>query len=242
MMKQTIIAPSLLAADFSKLRDEIKRVEDAGAEWLHLDVMDGHFVPNLTIGPVVVEWIRRCTKLTLDVHLMIEDPLFYVGPFCDAGADSLTFHAEAVAAEGARVNTQFGATLKPNGMIDATRANRVIEAIRKRGKRVGVAINPDTAAQAIGPVVKSVDMVLVMTVWPGFGGQKYIESATPKVTEVRAMADNIDVEVDGGLNLETVSRAARAGANVIVAGTAAFRSDDVKAVIAGMREKVKQAR
>ncbi len=237
------IAPSLLAADFARLRDEIQKVEAGGADMLHLDVMDGHFVPNLTIGPVVVEWVRKVTKLPLDCHLMIMEPEKYVEAFADAGADSVTFHAEAVAKDYAikRKERGFAMALVCQQLYDWPRADRTIERLRRKGKRVAVAINPDTDAEAAAELVPKVDMVLAMTVWPGFGGQKFMEAVVPKVEKLRKMSATIDIEVDGGLTPETVKPAAAAGANVIVAGTATFRSNDAAGVIRSLRKNAEAA-
>ena len=242
-MPQIKIAPSLLAADFSRLKDEIQRVEEAGADWLHLDVMDGHFVPNLTIGPVVVEWVRKVTKLPLDCHLMIMEPEKHAAAFVAAGADLVSFHAEAVAKARSLKKKPQGFALEagPFPPLDAKRAARVIEIIRGGGKKVGLALNPDTGAEAAEDLASKVDLILAMTVWPGFGGQKFIESVVPKVGKLRAHWAGLDLEVDGGLDPETVRRAAGAGANVIVAGTATFRSNDVRGVIKALRENAEAA-
>jgi ribulose-phosphate 3-epimerase len=231
------IAPSLLAADFARLKDEIQRVEAGGADWLHLDVMDGHFVPNLTIGPPVVEAVRKVTKLPLDCHLMVLEPEKYLGIFADAGADGLTFHAEAVAMDYARKWKERGwaMTLPCKTLFDPRRVDACLDAIRTKGKRAAVAINPGTEAECVSELLSKVDMILAMTVWPGFGGQEFIESVVPKVAKLRKMAPAIDLEVDGGLNPETAKVAGAAGANVIVAGTATFRSDDVAGAIAALR-------
>ena len=236
-MNPVRIAPSLLAADFARLKDEIQKVEAGGADWLHLDIMDGHFVPNLTIGPPVVEAVRKVTKLPLDCHLMVMEPEKYLGVFADAGADGLTFHAEAVAMDYARKWKDRGwtMTLPCKTLFDARRVDACLKAIRGKGKRAAVAVNPDTEAECAAELLPKVDMILAMTVWPGFGGQKFIESVVPKVAKLRKLAPAIDIEVDGGLNPETAKLAGAAGANVIVAGTSTFRSADVAGAIAALR-------
>ncbi len=238
-MKPIRIAPSLLASDFSRLRDEVQRVEAVGADLLHVDVMDGHFVPNLTVGPVVVEWVRKATKLPIDCHLMVTDPEKFAPVFAGAGADSVTFQAEAVAREGAAEWNGRGFVLR-RGDYDRRRLEAAIEAVRSRKKRLGVAVNPDTPA-AVLDFLGRVDMVLAMTVWPGFGGQKFIESVVPKIGELRRMSADVDIEVDGGLNEETIRLAAGAGANVIVAGTGTFRAPDAAAAIAALRRGAEEA-
>jgi ribulose-phosphate 3-epimerase len=216
------IAPSLLAADFGKLGDEAKAAESAGADMLHVDVMDGHFVPNITIGPGVVAAIRKRVAIPLDVHLMISEPDKYIAPFADAGSDILTVHAEVL----------------PN-------LGQTLQAIRARGIKAGVSINPPTPLEKIEPVLNEVDLVLLMTVNPGFGGQKFIGSVLPKIAELRKIADakgyGFDLEVDGGITLQTVPEAVRAGANVIVAGTAIFGADDIARAVQSLREAAKSA-
>jgi ribulose-phosphate 3-epimerase len=213
------VLPSLLACDFSRLGEEIERVEKGGADGLHLDVMDGHFVPNLTIGPPLVEAARRRSKAFLDCHLMVTDPLAAARWFAAAGVDSITFHAEVA----------------PDGAL-------VAEAIRGLGKQVGVALNPDTPAKAAKALLPRVDQVLVMTVFPGFGGQKFLDSAVPKIRELRDLGFAGDVAVDGGIQEETAARCAEAGANVFVAGTFVFRAKDPAAAIRGLRSRAEQAR
>ena len=199
------VAPSLLAADFSRLGEEIRKVEEGGADALHVDVMDGHFVPNLTIGPVVVKAIRRSTKLPLCVHLMIEEPWKYLKAFADAGADSIVVHVE---------------TCKE-------RLNQTLDEIRALGKKCGVSLNPATPASAIFGALAKADEVLVMTVNPGFGGQAFMNGVLPKIKEIRSRFQK-DIAVDGGVNPETAKLAREAGANVLVAGTAVFSQTDVR--------------
>jgi len=197
------IAPSILSADFSRLGEEIRAVAAAGADYIHVDVMDGHFVPNITIGPVVVKALRPATELPFDVHLMIAPVDPYVEAFADAGADIITAHAEA-----------------------GPHLHRTLQLIRSTGARAGVSLNPSTSANAISGVLDLVDLVLLMTVNPGFGGQSFIASQLDKIRAVRAMIDAtgraIDLEVDGGINAETAKLAVAAGADVLVAGTATF--------------------
>jgi ribulose-phosphate 3-epimerase len=214
--RKTLIAPSLLAANFARLEEEVRAVEESGADWLHVDVMDGRFVPNITVGPLVAKAIRGVTTLPLDVHLMIESPERYIDAFAKAGANTIGVHAET-----------------------CPHLHRTIEAIHEAGARASVAINPSTPASAVQEVLGDVDQVLVMTVNPGFGGQKFIASTLPKIETLRSWIDErgleITLEVDGGIGPETIARAARAGADVFVAGTAVFGARDYAQAISGLR-------
>ncbi|OPA78588.1 ribulose-phosphate 3-epimerase [Paenibacillus selenitireducens] len=217
---KTKIAPSILSADFAKLGAEIKEVELGGADWIHVDVMDGKFVPNITIGPLVVEAIRPITKLPLDVHLMIESPELYVATFAKAGADLITIHAEA-----------------------CTHLHRVVHLIKEQGVKVGVALNPATPLSAIEEILEDLDLVLIMTVNPGFGGQSFIESTLAKITRLRAMLDerglqHVHIEVDGGVQELTAPKVAAAGADVLVAGSAVFGQPDRKAAMDRIRNSI----
>jgi ribulose-phosphate 3-epimerase len=213
------IAPSLLSSDFARLGEHLRAAEDAGADLHHVDVMDGHFVPNLTIGPPVVKAIRKATRLPLDCHLMIERPLAYAKAFADAGADSITFHVEA-----------------------KDPPPEVAAAIRALGKRVGVALNPDTPVDRVVPLLGLVDMVLVMSVFPGFGGQRFMPEVLPKVEALRGTHGfRGAVEMDGGINADTIGDCARAGADVLVAGTAVYGEPDLAAAIGGLRRRAEEA-
>ena len=217
------IAPSILSADFGRLAEEVKAVEAAGADWIHVDVMDGRFVPNITIGPLVVEAVRRATALPIDAHLMIVEPERYVEAFARAGADLIAVHAEA-----------------------SPHLHRTLQAIRAAGARPAVALNPATDLSAVEWVLGDCDMVLLMSVNPGFGGQKFIPAVTEKVRRLRAMADArgqaLEIEVDGGVKGDTIGAVAAAGANVLVAGTAVFGAGDYRAAISGLRAGAEQAR
>lgn len=210
------IAPSILSADFAKLGEEIKDVENGGADYIHVDVMDGHFVPNITIGPLIVEAIRPITKLPLDVHLMIENPDQYIPAFAQAGADFLTVHVEA-----------------------CPHLHRTIQLIKSHGVKAGVVLNPATPVDTIQHVIEDIDLVLLMTVNPGFGGQKFIHSVLPKIEEVAGMVKeknlNVEIEVDGGVNEETAKLCVEAGANVLVAGSAIYYQENRKTAIETIR-------
>jgi ribulose-phosphate 3-epimerase len=212
------IAPSLLSADFSRLAEEIRRVEDGGADLLHVDVMDGHFVPNLTIGLPVVESIRKVAHRPLDVHIMIANPLEYAARYVEAGASGLTFHVEAT-----------------------READRVIDAIGKAGGRAAMAVNPETPVDAVLPWLDRLSMILVMSVHPGFGGQKFMPEVLQKLERLRAAGFGGDLEIDGGIGPSTIGAAARAGANVFVAGSAIFGAPDVPARIAELRRLAEAA-
>jgi len=215
--EEIVIAPSILACDFGRLSDEIQAVTDAGADWIHVDVMDGHFVPNITIGPRIVEAARDATQLPLDVHLMIEQPERYIETFVKSGATTVGVHAEA-----------------------CPHLHRTIAQIREAGARASVTINPGTPASAIEPVLGDVDQVLVMTVNPGFGGQRFIPGTLAKVETLRGWIQDrglaVALEVDGGITEDTIGSAARAGANAFVAGTAIFGAPDYREAIAALRQ------
>ena len=216
-MKSLKIAPSILSADFSRLKEEIQAVEAAGADWLHVDVMDGHFVPNITIGPVVVEWVRKVTKIPIDVHLMITDPDKYAPEFIKAGADWISVHPDTC----------------PN-------PNATLNKIRDLGAKSSIAVNPDVPLKKVEGCFSDIDMVLMMTVFPGFGGQAFIPDVLPKIEEVRKRIDQsrlaILVEVDGGIKTDNIDRVCRAGAEVIVSGSGIFKTPNYADTIRRMRE------
>ena len=217
-MTRTIrIAPSILSADFATLGADIQRVDRAGADWIHVDVMDGHFVPNLTLGPEIIRAIRKSTSLPFDVHLMIEKPELSLAQYAEAGADRIGVHVET-----------------------CPHLHRTLQQIHVLGKKACVVLNPSTPASAVEPVLGDVDQVLVMSVNPGFGGQKFIAGVLPKVRQLRDWIDarglDVELEIDGGVNRETIAAAARAGANVFVAGNAVFREPDYASAIRELRK------
>lgn len=211
------LAPSILSADFARLLEDVKKVENAGCEYLHIDVMDGHFVPNITLGPQVVKSLRKDVNMVFDAHLMIENPDNYIKDFVDAGCDIIVVHQEA-----------------------CKHLHRTIQNIKSYGIKAGVSLNPATPIESIKHILEDIDMVLIMTVNPGFGGQSFIEGMIPKIEELKALIDNrglnIDIQVDGGIKPNNVEKVVKAGANVIVAGSAIFNSDDIQATVNLFRE------
>lgn len=218
-MSRGKIAPSILSADFGRLADEVKAVDAAGADWIHVDVMDGHFVPNLTIGPVVVEAVRKATKLPLDVHLMIENPERYIDDFASAGADHLTVHLEA-----------------------CRHLHAALQQIKAANVMPAVVINPATPVSQLEPILPDVGLVLIMSVNPGFGGQKFIEHSIARLTELRDLRTRLGlsffIEIDGGVKVDNTRRIAAAGAEAIVSGSGIFNTTDYKATIAAMRKEL----
>lgn len=214
-----LIAPSILSADFSRLGEEIKAVEAAGADWIHVDVMDGHFVPNITIGPLVVEAVRKTTKLPIDVHLMIENPQNFVADFAKAGADYISVHAE----EGYHLD-------------------RTLNLIKENGAKAGIALNPATPLSAIETVFEQADYILIMTVNPGFGGQKFIPYCKEKIKNLKLMIERsgkkILIEIDGGVKPDNIGELAKLGTDVFVAGSAIFGQDNYKKIISDMKAKI----
>lgn len=217
-----IIAPSILSANFANLAQEIEKVEKAGCDWIHVDVMDGHFVPNITIGPPVISSLSKIATVPLDVHLMINNPDRYLEDFAEAGASYITVHSEA-----------------------CIHLQRTLSHIRKLGKKAGVSLNPATPPEVLDYVLGDLDLVLVMSVNPGFGGQKFIPSILPKITKLKQMFDkfgkkDIKISVDGGINSETAKQVTAAGANVLVAGSSIYGSSDVKEAINNLRKAAAQ--
>ena len=221
-MQAIKIAPSILSADFSRLKDEIEAVEAAGADWLHVDVMDGHFVPNITIGPVVVESIRRVARIPLDVHLMITDPDKYGPEFIKAGADWVSIHPDTCADPKAS-----------------------LKKIRELGAKASIAVNPDVPLERVENLLTDIDMILMMTVFPGFGGQAFIADVLPKIEQVRKVIDErrlpVLVEADGGIKADNIHRVVEAGAEVIVSGSGIFKTPDYAATIRQMRAAVERS-
>jgi len=216
------IAPSILSADFSRLGEEVKAVEACGVDLIHCDVMDGHFVPNITIGPMVIKALRRTTELPLDVHLMIEKPERYIKEFIEAGSNMLTIHIEAT-----------------------THLQRHIQHIKEQGIKAGVSLNPSTPLDDLDFILSEVDFILIMTVNPGFGGQKFLRSMLPKIRRLREMIDqrhlSVEIEVDGGIGVDNIKDVAQAGAEIFVAGQAIFGSGDYRKTIKEMRERIKDS-
>ena len=214
------LAPSILSADFAKLLEDVKKVEEAGCEYLHIDVMDGHFVPNITLGPGIVKSLRKDVNMVFDTHLMIENPDNYIKDFVDAGSDLIVVHQEA-----------------------CRHLHRTIQNIKSYNIKAGVALNPATPIETIKHVLEDVDMVLIMTVNPGFGGQSFIEGTIEKIQELKKIIDeknlSVDIQVDGGIKPSNIDKVVKAGANIIVAGSAIFNSDDISQTVKLMRENAK---
>jgi ribulose-phosphate 3-epimerase len=213
------IAPSILSADFSRLGDEVRAVEEAGADVIHVDVMDGHFVPNITIGPLVVRGLKKLTSLPLDVHLMIEEPERYIEAFAQAGSDWITIHAEV-----------------------CPRLRRVVKKIRRLNARPGIVLKPATSLKALYPVLDDIDLVLLMSVNPGFGGQAFIPPTLKKIERLRKLVEQnqypLEIEVDGGIKIENIKEVSKAGGDIFVVGTGIFKTEDYKETIRELREEI----
>ena len=211
------LAPSILSADFARLLEDVKKVEKAGCEYLHIDVMDGHFVPNITLGPAIVKSLRKDVNMVFDTHLMLENPDDYIKDFVDAGSDLIVVHAEA-----------------------CRHLHRTIQNIKSYNVKAGVALNPATSIESIKHIIEDVDMVLIMTVNPGFGGQSFIESMLEKIKELKQLIDdknlNVDIQVDGGIKPDNIHKVVEAGANIIVAGSAIFNSENIEETVSLMRK------
>lgn len=216
-----LIAPSILSADGGKLNEEIQEVEKAGADWIHVDVMDGHFVPNITMGPAIISSLRKSTKLPFDVHLMIKNPDTYIDAFANAGADCITVHVEA-----------------------SNHLHRTLQLIKKAGKKAGVSLNPATPLGSVEEILPDIDLLLIMSVNPGFGGQQFIQSSLSKIKKAAEMIATLPqkpmLEVDGGVNLQNITAIARAGADVLVAGAAVFETKDYAKTIRALKEAANQ--
>lgn len=234
MDRKILVAPSLLSADFSILRDEIKKVEDSGADMIHLDVMDGHFVPNITIGPLIVAATRKCTDMILDVHLMIEEPHKFIRDFAEAGSDIITIHAEAYGrGQGVKNEELKKGSSRTSDKIDEDRVKEVLREIKSLEKKTGISLNPDSPL-CIEGVLEDTDMVLFMSVHPGFGGQGFIETVLPKIRALRKIYSR-DIEVDGGINDRNAKSVVDAGANILVAGSYFFGAKDKKEAVKKLR-------
>jgi len=220
MANQKKIAPSLLSADFSRLQEDITLVEEGGADVLHVDVMDGHFVPNITFGPFIVKAIKKCATIPLDVHLMIENPERYIEDFAKAGSDYITVHVEA-----------------------CTHIHRVLQQIKATGAKAGVSLNPGTPLSSIEEVLGDVDLILIMSVNPGFGGQSFISGALDKIKRLRQMLrerglDHVEIEIDGGVKLDNIAEVAEAGVDIFVSGSGIYKAEDPKDMIAQMKKAI----
>lgn len=243
-MSEIIISPSILSADFANLERDIKIVEENGADWLHIDVMDGNFVPNITIGIPVVEAIKKVSKIPLDVHLMIENPEKYIKSFAKAGADIITFHYESVdklislEVERTKINKfDYGtATQQFNCSTSQQKITKIISQIKSYGIKAGMSIKPKTPAEVVFPYLNDLDLILIMTVEPGFGGQKFMPECAEKIPLIKEKAsDNLIIQVDGGINVETAGICTSYGANSLVAGSYIYKSNDIKSAINSLR-------